>query len=323
MFPKRLFLSLLVITASLKSMPAQSLRPVLHAQLVELTSENKASVLIWDIRQEGVLTQVREEVFHSPHCVGSLLKPFLVLAAAEDHLFDVQNAEIVRLRFLPIPCTGIPTARCPVECWYKKGHGPLDLKSALAVSCNQFFFQLAQRVSAKTYCGILEKFGLTFVQGMNSSNVPRDLTQQDVSPELMIGLNSQFRLIPFDLLRAYLVLINGGYSYNGRQTFFSSESIAAMRNIGSAFRLGALEGTSQLAQAELPENSSLIGKTGTSPRIMHQRLVPHRTDGWFVGAFPAEQPAIAVMVYFPNGLGAKNAAPLGGKTMRAYLQALR
>jgi cell division protein FtsI/penicillin-binding protein 2 len=95
-----------------------------------------------------------------------------------------------------------------------------------------------------------------------------------------------------------------------------------MRSIGAAMRLGALEGTSQLAQLELPMNSTLIGKTGTSPRIMNQQLVTHKTDGWFIGAYPAEQPSIAVMVYFPNGLGAKNAAPLGGKAIKAYLQAV-
>ena len=323
MLLKKLILSILFMAASFGSNAAQTLRPALHARLVELTSENKGSVLLWDIRQEKILTQVREGVFYSPHCVGSLLKPFLVLAAAEDHLFDVQNSEIVRLRFPLLACTGDSTARCPVECWYKRGHGLLDLKSALAVSCNQFFFQLAQRVSAKTYCGILEKFGLVFVKEKDSRNASRDFTEQDVSPELMIGLNSQFRLIPFDLLKAYLVLLNGGYLQKGGRIHFSSEMDAAIHNIGSALRLAALGGTSQLAQSELPKNSLLIGKTGTSPRIMGQQVVPYKTDGWFVGAFPAEQPAIAVMVYFPKGLGAKNAAPLGGKAMRAYLQALR
>ncbi len=84
-----------------------------------------------------------------------------------------------------------------------------------------------------------------------------------------------------------------------------------------------MEGTSALAQQALPPNHHLLGKTGTSPAFTGGRYLKSRTDGWFLGFYPAAQPVLAVMVYYPGGLGAKDAAPLGGQAIRMYLEMVR
>ena len=84
-----------------------------------------------------------------------------------------------------------------------------------------------------------------------------------------------------------------------------------------------MEGTSKLAQRALPPNHHLLGKTGTSPAFARGRYLKSRTDGWFLGFYPAAHPVLAVMVYYPGGLGARDAAPLGGEVIRTYLEMVK
>ena len=48
---------------------------------------------------------------------------------------------------MPIPCTGgLSYAGRYSRCWYKAGHGRLDLASAIEKSCNVYFYQLGLQI---------------------------------------------------------------------------------------------------------------------------------------------------------------------------------
>ena len=48
---------------------------------------------------------------------------------------------------MPIPCTGgIQFGNRYFRCWEKKGHGSLDLRQAIAKSCDVYFYQLGLRL---------------------------------------------------------------------------------------------------------------------------------------------------------------------------------
>ncbi|MCI0418156.1 MAG: hypothetical protein L0312_02865 [Acidobacteria bacterium] len=306
---------------------AQSLRPALEETLARLSSASSSAVLLWDIPRSEVLAAVRPEAFAAPRCMGSLLKPFLLLAYLNEvcnpssHLpdcpkgddFDVPQGSHrsepgARFR----PCAGRATAQCSVECWHKPGHGKLDMRRALAVSCNQYFYQLAEQTPPSSFFKTLDALGLrTSGRFAGASWVP---------PEAMIGLDSSLGLEPLQVLKAYLSLISEEPS--GRGGVSAAPAFARSIVLG-ALRLGALQGTSVLAQQQLPANQQLLGKTGTSPAFSAGRYLSFKTDGWFLGFYPAAQPVLAVMVYYPNGLGAKDAAPLGGQAIRGYLELVR
>jgi cell division protein FtsI/penicillin-binding protein 2 len=185
------------------------------------------------------------------------------------------------------------------------------MSRALAVSCNQYFYQLSKQTSPETFLKTLT------AQGLSPS---KDLSGvASVLPETMMGLDSNLKLVPLQVLKAYGALISGHPS--AEMESFATPAFAH-RILLNGLRLGAMEGTSALAQQALPPNHHLLGKTGTSPAFTGGRYLKSRTDGWFLGFYPAAQPVLAVMVYHPGGLGARDAAPLGGQAIRMYLEAV-
>jgi cell division protein FtsI/penicillin-binding protein 2 len=182
----------------------------------------------------------------------------------------------------------------------------------LAVSCNQYFYQLSKQTSPATFFKALATLNIG-ASGDAAEEVP-------VPPETLMGLNSSLRLVPLQVLKAYGALISG-HSSNEMESF--APPAFARTILLAGLRLSAAEGTSALAERALPPNHHLLGKTGTSPAFEGGRYLRSRTDGWFLGFYPAAQPVLAVMVYYPGGLGAKDAAPLGGEAIRTYLEMVR
>ena len=321
----------LAFLISMQTADGQSLRQALEPRLARLSSKNHSAILLWDLARSETLAAVRAEVFTAPRCLGSLVKPFLLLAYLNEHCSNLtshphevspcpsgDDASPFRKRPVPQagselqPCVGRATSQCPVECWYKPGHGKLDMSRALAVSCNQYFYQLAKRTSPASFFKTLAALGLS-ASGDLARGAP-------VAPETMIGLDSTLRLLPLQVLKAFGVLISGHLSAE-TGSFATPDFAHAILLDG--LRLGPKEGTSALAQQALPLNHHLLGKTGTSPAFAGGRYLKSRTDGWFLGFYPAAQPVLAVMVYYPRGLGASNAAPLGGQAIRMYLEMVR
>ena len=325
---RKLFLPLAFVMA-VQAADGQGLRQSLEARVARLSAKSHSAVLLWDLTRNETLAAVRAEVFAAPRCLGSLVKPFVLLAYLNEHcndhtshppevppcpkgddFADPQSSRSVNSGLHP--CVGRATAECPVECWYKPGHGKLDMSRALAVSCNQYFYQLAKQTSPGAFLTILT------AQSLSPNSDPSGAAP--VLPETMMGLDSHLKLVPLQVLKAYGALISG---HPSAETGSASMPAFAHTILLNGLRLGALEGTSALAQRALPPNQFLLGKTGTSPAFRGGRYWKSRTDGWFLGFYPAAQPVLAVMVYYPGGLGARDAAPLGGEILRAYLEMVR
>ena len=316
----------------LETASTQSLRQTLEPRLARLSTKSQSAVLLWDLPSSDILAVVRAEEFGIPRCLGSLLKPLLLLAYLSDlnercsemtsQNLDVppcprgvassgssqlvERAAVSGLR----PCVGRATSQCPVECWFKAGHGTLDLTRALAASCNQYFYQLSSRTPPTAFFTTLAALRVNASSGRTNSTL--------VPPETMIGLDSSLRLVPLQVLRAYGNLIS---NHPSADVDASTPAFARAIVLGG-LRLSAAEGTSVLAEQALPRDHHLLGKTGTSPAFVGGHYSKSRTDGWFLGFYPAAQPVLAVMVYYPGGLGAKDAAPLGGQAIRIYLEAV-
>jgi hypothetical protein len=326
----RIWLSIAFLV-SMQGANAQSLRQALEPRLARLSAKSHGAVLLWDLPRSETLVAVREEVFAARRCLGSLVKPFLLLAYLNercsdqpslphqvspcprgDDLADPQTSRGRNISLELRPCVGRATLECPVECWYKPGHGRLEMSRALAVSCNQYFYQLSKQTSPEAFLKTLT------AQDLSAS---KDLSgETSVLPETMMGLDSNLKLVPLQVLKAYAVLISG---HPSAETESFATSAFARSILLNGLRLGAAEGTSALAQQALPPNHHLLGKTGTSPALVRGRYLKSRTDGWFLGLYPAAQPVLAVMVYYPGGLGARDAAPLGGQAIRMYLEMVR
>ena len=116
-----------------------------------------------------------EETAVSP---GSLVKPFLALAYAEQH----NNV------FPKVRCLGTET-----HCWLPSGHGTLGLEEAIAQSCNTYFLDLAEQLNRGQAAQTFARYGLT---GPAST----------AAAESLIGLGAEWKEPPLAVAKAYLQL---------------------------------------------------------------------------------------------------------------------
>ncbi len=109
--------------------------------------------------------------------VGSLVKPFVALAAIEAGTAPAH-----------LHCGGEAD-----QCWLPKGHGDLALSGAISHSCNAIFLKLAARVPAEALEHVCRRYSLP--------------DPGDESAATRIGLGGNWRIPPSALATAYLELV--------------------------------------------------------------------------------------------------------------------
>jgi hypothetical protein len=108
------------------------------------------------------LIACRWDQIAEPVPVGSLMKPFLALAYGQKHNF-------------PYPdyfCHGRADG-----CWLPRGHGKVNIRTAIAYSCNAYFLNLASSSKAEDVDLMARRYGLAI------GKAPLDTAE-------MIGLGS-------------------------------------------------------------------------------------------------------------------------------------
>ena len=192
--------------------------------------------------------------------VGSLVKPFTALAYSGD--------------FPVVTCTG-------KHCWLKRGHGRVDFRKALAVSCNEYFLELARGVDAQTLAVVAAKFGIA--------------APGDDLPETKIGLGTSWKISPVALAGAYAELA-------------SRSGEPRVREILDGLRMSAESGTSSAI------GRGFFAKTGTAPCVSEPR---DAGDGFTIVLAPAENPEKVLLVRVhgvPGAQAAKSARGILRKT---------
>ncbi len=84
---------------------------------------------------------------------GSTLKPFVALAGLEEGVITEHTHTF---------CPGwfsLPGQKHRYRCWKKQGHGSVDLKRAIAQSCDVYFYDLANALGIDRWHDFLELFG--------------------------------------------------------------------------------------------------------------------------------------------------------------------
>ena len=93
---------------------------------------------------------------------GSTIKPFLAIAAYETQFSSTQ-----------VHCPGwyqLPGVKRKYRCWKKDGHGNVDLRKAVAESCDVFFYALARKLGIDEMYFQLSKFGFGHRTGIELRN---------------------------------------------------------------------------------------------------------------------------------------------------------
>ncbi len=206
----------------------------------------------------------------APLPLGSLVKPFTALAYGEQHSF----------RYPAHICRGTATG-----CWLPRGHGNVDLSSAIAYSCNSYFRALTASMTAADVAPTARRFGL-------------EPPTPQTAGSALAGLGNRWLISPLSMARAYLELVR-------------RRDQPGVREILAGMAQSAEEGTGAQVDRALPFPGALV-KTGTASCTHAKRA---SGDGFTVVMAPSDDPQILLLVRV-HGVPGAQAAKIAGQMLR-------
>jgi Penicillin binding protein transpeptidase domain len=245
------------------------MRPI-EAHRNDVSLSQPAYVLI-DAATERVL-DARWDDLERPVPVGSLIKPFTALAYADTHRFTYPT----------FACRGSADG-----CWLPAGHGRVGIAEAVALSCNAYFRQLAQRTAPDALVARLQLFGMR-----------ADLAA--ATPAAMVGYGDALKIAPAAVMRGYLELV-------------SRAAQPGVSPLVEGMRASARTGTGRGVGAAIGGADALV-KTGTAPCSHSPRAT---ADGYTIVVYPADRPRVVLLMQAHGRTGAETAVLAGERLTSA------
>ena len=238
--------------------------------------------------------------------VGSVFKPCVAVAGLESN----------KGNFL-YTCTG----SCEIidrffKCHNLEGHGSLNLRGALAQSCNTFFYNFAFEVGGneilKTAKALNFGQSLKLCEGIYTAqgNLPKKENLANIAhlANFSIG-QGELLLSPISILTLYCAIASNGEYYlpslvegtieNGKYIEYDIGLPTKVFDENTAeilkeYLVSVLEeGTGKAAK---PQTVTAAGKTATAQTGKY-RNGREICEGWFCGFFPAENPEYVAVIF--------------------------
>lgn len=241
---------------------------------------------------------------------------------------------------LPIPCSGgMQYGSRYFKCWDKRGHGYLDLKGAIAKSCDVYFYQLGLKlgltrlVAGGVAHGFQAKSGIDLPEEKRS-RFPLTMDYFDrkygkggwtrslvLSMAIGQGDNSQTIV---NMAKFYTALATG-QAARPQIKRDAPDRVAIFQLTGDQMEQmrGALVGvvSQGTAAASAIKGIQLAGKTGTAQSGTWDPKTGLELDhAWFVGYAPADKPKIVVSVMIEFGGHGTRSAQIVSKIIQQYLK---
>jgi len=161
---------------------------------------------------------------------GSTLKPFVGLAALEHGVATVDRRVLSSGKFF------LPGVSRPYRDWREGGHGWVNIESALEVSVNTYFYQMALELGIDRMHDYLAQFGFGQVTGVDipgeaagvlpSRDWKRGRFNQPWYPgeTVIAGIGQGFNVVtPMQLAVALATLVNGGRRFEPRLLYAAKQ----------------------------------------------------------------------------------------------------
>lgn len=264
-----------------------------------------------------------DRAFQGVYPIGSTIKPIVAIAALENGLYK-QGETIKCVKYYKLFSDYQP------ECM--SYHGSIVLKTALAKSCNYFFYELGRRVTATKLTDYYRQFGLGVATGVevdDSKGIILDV-EDGTGDTLQIAIGQLNAFTPLQLANYTATLANGGTHYRASlidkivsydiSTVYERSEPEVLNEIEmsesnlNAVKEGMLsvteDGTGRLALGDYP--IKVGGKTGTSQ-------VDGKADhSVFIAFAPFDNPEIAISVVLENGNSGFSAGTVVREILDAY-----
>ncbi len=266
---------------------------------------------------------------------GSTIKPFMALAGLH------YKKRIPSYAISDPGYFSLPGSRHQYRDWKKGGHGSVDLFKSIVVSCDTYYYGLANELGIDNIYSFFSEFGFGKKTGIDlegevSGLMPSQEWKQKrhqqkwyAGDTISVGIGQGYNLVtPLQLAYATAILANDGVAYRPHllkevQSLRTSEKRILGMNQESNLNLNAEHlalvksamvavtqpgGTAARAGAGAPY--VFAGKTGTAQVIgmkqgekyIESKIQEHHRDhAWFMAFAPFEQPKIALAVLVENG----------------------
>ena len=190
---------------------------------------------------------------------------------------------------------------CAGGCWLWPGHGPINLRRALAQSCNPYFEWVGEQLGYARVQRYAQLLGLGVPSGINLQDEATGRMPLFVGPREVGHLSSHAKGIATSAVQLGVLLsstINGGVIHqpqlSGAAGFAPRERWrlpqgTVLGGLTEGFLAAVNEGSAATA---FDPDVSVAGKTGTCAGV-----------GWFASYAPAERPEIVIVVFVRPGTG--------------------
>ena len=247
--------------------------------------------------------------------VGSVFKPLLAAAALEQGIPAEETYE----------CAGaIEVGGHIYRCAYGRGHGTVDMRTALSQSCNCYFVWLGLQLGARTVHDTAEAAGFGQSQQVAASmrtvsgNLPGieqltdrgqlasvsfgqgALTATPVQVAAMMNLfagEGQYLEPSFveGIVNEYEQTIAQSLYRPVQRQVFSPQTAQTVREM----LVGVVE--EGLGCKAAPRTGGAGGKTGTAQTGRYDEDGEEIMDAWFAGFYPANEPVYTIVVLLDSG----------------------
>jgi penicillin-binding protein 2 len=276
-------------------------------------------------------------VLQSQYAPGSIFKIVVAAAGLQESVLTPVDR---------VHCTGdFQLGTRTFRDWKEDGHGVVDLKGALAESCNVFFYEAGLKIGAPTIVKYARAFGLGQPSGVEFGGeragvLPRpgprrgrDAWQPGDVVNIAIG-QGQLTVTPLQAAKFMSAVANGGVLWKPRlvqrierpeRGVIWSDSGKVMGHVELSPVVWAYLRQSLVAvvqkgtgvSARIP-GLEIAGKTGTSQTITNSKAEKGQDHAWFASFAPARDPEVVVIVLVERGgRGGQVAAPIARRILNA------
>lgn len=290
----------------------------------------------WKAILEAPYHPLQNRVLQNTHSPGSVFKAVMATAALTEGVADERTSYY---------CGGGATFYGRrYRCWNPSGHGTVDVRKAIKLSCDVYFYQVGKLLGIERIAQYARLFGLGAptgidLEGEKAGNVPDDAWSRRVRKhrwypgETISVAIGQGPLLVTPLQQAVMMaaIANGGTlvtPHLRRGAAPRARRIALQPQVLAAVREGLWQVVNAYGTAarSAVEGLEIAGKTGTTQVVAQSagtdsdRLpFQYRDHAWFASFGPAADPRLVVVVFVEHGgHGSDAAAPVAKALYEVY-----
>lgn len=270
--------------------------------------------------QKDKRTPFLNRVVSGLYTPGSIVKPIMALAALQEHIID-PGTQILSTGSISIPNPYFPDKSSVFRDW--KAHGLVDMRRALAVSSDVYFYEIGGGFQGQKGLGVnrietyLRMFGLGAKTGIILPNEQIGIIPNPTWKEKMFNGDSWrvgdtynlsigqygLQVTPLQVVRYIAAIANRGTLFT--PTIVKTDEVSPSTHVAidapyfdivhEGMR-AAVNAGGTAASLNIPQ-VHVAGKTGTAELGALKQFV----NSWSVGFFPYEKPQYAFAVIMERG----------------------